>query len=231
VRVNDEYNVPTRMRLVRLKCSRPLTILFIVSAGAVQVRAQEPPPKIPLVAFDIHATLPRFPSEQALADSRGMTLAELPGRGLGLHAAVTVYPVKWRAITFGIGGEVTANRASQTPVEGTVGVRASQEKFLSAAPQISFNFGSGHGWSYLSGGLGVSQWSLIPDGRDEPFPSDTESLKTLNYGGGARWFAKPHLAFSFDFRFYVISFGTPYLGYPGSPRTTLIIIGVGMSVK
>jgi hypothetical protein len=229
--VNDEYNVPTRMRLAGLKHCRSITILFIVSAGAVQARAQEPPPRIPLVAFDLHATMPRFPSEQALADSRDMTLAELPGRGLGLHAAITFYPVKWRALTFGIGGEVTANRASQTPAEGTVGVRASQEKFLSAAPQISFNFGSGRGWSYLSGGLGVSQWSLIPDGRDEPFPSDTEGLKTLNYGGGARWFAKPHLAFSFDFRFYAISAGSPYLGHPGSPRTTLIIIGAGISVK
>src|SRR5215471_17851167 len=189
------------MRLARLKWSFPLSMLFTFF-GACVAGAQEPPPRIPLVAFDLHATIPKFPSEQALADSRDMTLAELPGRGLGLHTAITIYPLKWRALTFGIGGELTANRASQTPSEGAVGVRAAQEKFLSVAPQLSFNFGSGNGWSYLSGGLGVSQWSLIPDGRDEPFPSDTERLKTLNYGGGARWFARPHLAFSFDARFY-----------------------------
>jgi hypothetical protein len=219
------------MRSVRLKRSHPIATLLFVLVGAAHARAQEPPPRIPLLAADLHVTVPRFPSDQPLADSRGMTLAELPGRGFGLHAAVTFYPLKWRAITFGIGGEVTANHASQSPAEGVVGVRAAEEKFLSAAPQISFNFGSGHGWSYLSGGLGISQWSLIPDGRDEPFPSDTEGLKTLNYGGGARWFIKPHLAFSFDVRFYVVSQGTPYLGYPGSPRTTLLIIGAGISVK
>ena len=219
------------MRLVRLKCFRSiLPVSFLLGLGA-HAHAQEPPPRIPLVAVDLHATFPKFPSDQALADSRDMTLAELPGRGLGLQAAVTLYPVKWRAITFGIGGEVTANRASQTPSDSAVGVRASEEKFLSVAPQLSFNFGSGNGWSYISGGLGVSQWSLIPDGRDEPFPSDTENLKTLNYGGGARWFAKPHLAFSFDLRFYVVSAGTPYLGHPGSPRATLLIIGAGISVK
>jgi len=215
----------------RVALTRSLSITILVSMSAGPALAQEPPPRIPIVAVDAHITVPKFPSEQSLADSRGMTLAELPGRGLGLHAAITFYPVKWRAITFGIGGEVTANRASQTPADTTTGVRAAQEKFLSAAPQISFNFGSGKGWSYLSGGLGVSQWSLIPDGRDEPFPSDTERLKTLNYGGGARWFAKPHLAFSFDFRFYAISPGSPYLGYPAPPRTTLIIIGAGVSVK
>ena len=223
--------MPTRMRLGRLTCFCPFAITFIVLSGGAPVLAQEAPPRIPLVAFDAHVTFPNFPVEQALADSRDMTLAELPGHGFGLHAAVTFYPLKWKAITFGIGGEITANRASQTPAEGTTGVRGAEEKFLSAAPQISFNFGSGKGWSYLSGGLGRSQWSVIPDGRDEPFPSDTEGLKTLNYGGGARWFAKPHLAFSFDFRFYAISPGSPYLGHPGSPRTTLLIIGAGISVK
>jgi hypothetical protein len=214
---------------VRLTRFLPATALSILFAGAAN--AQEPPPRIPIVAVDVQVTVPKFPNEQSLADSRGMTLAELPGRGLGVHAAVTVYPIKWRAITFGLGGEVTVNRANQAPSDETTGVRAAQEKFLSASPQLSFNFGSGNGWSYLSAGLGPSQWSLIPEGRDEPFPSDTERLKTLNYGGGARWFAKPHLAFSFDFRFYVISPGAPYLGYPGSPRTTLVIIAAGASFK
>jgi hypothetical protein len=219
------------MRLVRSRCIQPIAFVLWLVAGAASALAQEPPKRIPLVAFDLHVTVPKFPSDQALADSRDMTLAELPGRGLGVHAALTIYPVRWKAVTFGVGGEVTANRASQSPSESTVGVRSSEEKFLAVAPQISFNFGSARGWSYLSGGLGVSQWSLIPAGREEPFPSDTDNLKTLNYGGGARWFAKPHLAFSFDFRFYAISPGTPYLGHPASPRTTLIIIGAGISVK
>jgi len=59
----------------------------------------------------------------------------------------------------------------------------------------------------------------------------------VNYGVGARWFAKPHLAFSFDVRFYQMDPGSPYTdpvtgaSYPAAPRTTLLIIGAGISVK
>ena len=211
-----------------------LILLFIVAA-AVPSGAQEPPPRIPLYVIDVHATLPRFPIEQALVDSRGLdSLAELPGAGLGVQVGAHVYPVRWRFVTFGIGGEVSVNRASvqpPQPPDSSAVLQNTEEKFLSASPQLSFNFGSGHGWSYISGGLGVSQWSLIPEGRDEPFPSDTELLKTLNYGGGARWFAKTHVAFSFDIRYYAISAGPPYLGHPGSPQTTLLIIAAGISLK
>ncbi|HEY7290859.1 MAG TPA: hypothetical protein VH583_13565 [Vicinamibacterales bacterium] len=216
------------MRFARRTSCLSITLLLILSAP---LHAQEPPPLIPLLAFDLHATFPGFPSTQALADSRQLELAELPGRGLGFQAAVHVYPLRWRAITFGIGGELAASRANSTPPEGNDTLRPVHEKFLTASPQLSFNFGSAHGWSYISGGLGVSQWSIIPAGRDEPFASDTERLKTLNYGGGARWFARPHLAFSFDVRFYAISQGPPYLGNPGSPHTTLLVIGAGASFK
>jgi hypothetical protein len=207
-------------------------IALLTGATVSAVQAQEPPPRIPWYVLDFHATVPSFPSDPILADSRGMSLAELPGAGLGLQAGLHFYPLRWRAITFGIGGEVTGNRSRQTPpATSTTQLRGAEEKFLSASPQLSFNFGSGHGWSYLSGGIGVSQWSLIPDGRDEPFPGDTERLKTINYGGGARWFAKPHIAFSFDLRFYAINPGTPYLGNPGSPRARLLVIGAGVSIK
>jgi hypothetical protein len=208
-----------------------VSVLALSSLSIASASAQEPPPRIPWFAVDLHATVPKFPDSQELADSRGMTLSELPGRGLGVQLGVHVYPLRWRAITFGIGGEVTANRATNSaPADATVTVRDAEEKFLSAAPQLSFNFGNGHGWSYLSGGIGVSQWSLIPAGQDA-FPGDSDRLKTINYGGGGRWFAKPHLAFSFDVRFYAINPGPPYLGHPGSPRTTLIIAGAGISVK
>ncbi|HEY6211081.1 MAG TPA: hypothetical protein VIW45_02300 [Vicinamibacterales bacterium] len=195
--------------------------------------AQEPPPKIGPFVLDLHGTVPQFPQDLFLAESRGLTsIAELPGSGLGIQVGLHVYLVKWRAITFGIGGELTAGRSSQTPPEGS-GNAATTERFRSIAPQLSFNFGSGHGWSYISGGIGQSTWFLEPAGQDALAP-DEEYLKTINYGGGARWFAKPHLAFSFDVRFYAINPGTQFyaqLGLPGSPRTTLLIVGAGVSVK
>ncbi len=186
--------------------------------------------------LDLHASVPQFPSDDAqLAASRGMDPAELPGAGLGIQAGAHFYLLKIKAVTFGIGAEFAASRARQTPAASTTTatttLRASEERFSTFSPQLSLNFGTGRGWSYLSGGIGVSNWALVPQGQ-EGFPADSESLKTINYGGGARWFARPHLAFSFDARFYAINPGTPFIaGQLGSPRTTLMIIGVGVSLK
>jgi len=77
----------------------------------------------------------------------------------------------------------------------------------------------------LSGGLGQTTWFLAADDLGE-YPPNSDKLKTLNYGGGARWFIKPHVAFSLDVRFYVISPGFAYI-FPATPRTTLLIIGAG----
>src|SRR5262249_6665190 len=151
---------------------------------------------------DLHANIAQFPSDsQVLADSRGLNVAELPGPGFGGDIGVHVYPLRWRAVTFGIGGQVTVARSRQKPDEGT-GLRAVTARFTSVAPQVSFNFGSGTGWSYVSGGIAGSKWSIVPDGFSSPLAADNDTLKTINYGGGARWFIKRHLAFSFDIRFY-----------------------------
>jgi hypothetical protein len=197
--------------------------------------AQEPPPRIGPFVVDLHGTVPRFPEDVNLAASRPgpsgeLGLADLPGSGLGVQIGLHIYLVKWRAVTFGIGGEFTSGRSTQTPPEGSTSGVATTERFRSLAPQLSFNFGNGNGWSYISGGIGQSVWFLEAAGQDAR-PPDEEYLKTINYGGGARWFAKPHVAFSFDVRLYAINPGTPYLGFPGSPRTTLVVIGAGVSVK
>jgi hypothetical protein len=219
---------------MRCKASRVVLLLLCAFvSGARLVRAQDPPPRIPLVAVDLHGTVPRFPSDDpALAASRNMDLAELPGRGWGAQVGLHIYPLRWRVITFGIGGEVAVGRAANTPSSEDAGttLRPAREVFRTIAPQLSFNFGNGNGWSYLSGGLGGSTWAIVPD-EQQDYPPDSEPLKTINYGGGARWFIKPHLAFSFDVRLYAINPGSPFGGLPGSPRTTLMVIGAGVSVK
>jgi hypothetical protein len=203
-------------------------ILTIVSAPLL--RAQGPPPRIGPIVLDLHGTVPRFPKDDAVALSRGLSPAELPGTGLGAQAAFHLYFFRWRAITFGIGGELVAARAKQTPPSGAPGARPVTEQFRTLGSQLSFNFGSGDGWSYLSGGIGRSNWSIIPADRP-PLTVDDEALKTVNYGGGARWFVRRHVAFSFDVRFYALNPGTPSLGFPASPRITFMAIGAGISVK
>jgi hypothetical protein len=217
---------------------RYLALVCVVAgsmAGARAACAQEPPPPIPRYVIDLHATVPMFPNDvQQLADSRGaphLTLTELPGWGIGAQGGVHLYRFTWKALTVGAGGEVMVARATSTPPESSSAtLRPVEERLVSASPQLSFNFGSGHGWSYLSAGIGRSQWSLHPR-SESPGPADAEVLPTFNYGGGARWFIKRHLAFSFDVRVYEVQPGSAFGTNAGSPRARVLTIGAGVSVK
>jgi hypothetical protein len=215
--------------------TRPLAALLLTGVWlsvAARAVAQEPPPRIPFFAFDLHGTVPRFSHDDQLRQSRDLITTEMPGTGLGLHASANLYLFTWKAVTFGVGGDAAFARAHQgaQPISETVTGRPVTERFMHAAPDLSLNFGTGDGWSYLSGGIGRSIWSIVPDGA-QPLDADRERLETINYGGGARWFVKPHLAFSVDARFYAIYPGTSTEGRPGSPRTTLLIVGAGITLK
>jgi hypothetical protein len=216
-----------------MKALRPAlagALFFILSASA---HAQEPVPKVGPFVVDVHGAFVRLPATTQLADSRGLTsTSELPGSGFGGSVGVHLYFLRWKQLTVGIGGEVVGMRAHNVPPVNTTdaGLLAVTEKFLSASPQLSFNFGGRNGWSYISGGIGLSQWSVVPDDQEVKEP-DIERLKTINYGGGARWFMKPHLAFSFDVRIYSVSAGTPSFGFPSSPRSSITVIGAGISLK
>ena len=215
-----------RLRLASL-------VLLLCLAAAAPAAAQQPPPRIGPFVVDLRASFPKFPNNPQLADSRGLNTTELPGMGIGGALGVHLYLVKWRAITFGIGGEVMAGQSHFKPptANGKTGFGVPvTERFVTASPQLSFNFGTGTGWSYISAGLGRSQWSLVPDGTASTF-ADTQRLRTLNYGGGARWFAKKHLAFNVDVRLYAIDPGQPHLDLPGGPRTTLLVLNSGISIK
>ena len=213
--------------------------------------AQQPPPRIGPFAVDIRLNFPGFPTDSAqLAQSRAIKITDLPGRGMGLEIGGQYYLFKWRGMTIGAGASFLWSSSSSdaldpppkptpppttplppgTPLPPIYTGLGASENFRSFAPQVSFNFGSGAGWSYISGGLGGSVWSLVPGGQ-QPVEADEASLKTINYGGGARWFKKKHIGFTFDVRFYAINPGIPNDGYGLSPRTTLLVIGGGVSLK
>jgi hypothetical protein len=202
--------------------------------------AQEAPPRIGPFVVDLHGIMPKFGDSNDLALSRELSPVELPGLSLGATGGLHVYLPKILGVTVGLGGEALITRAHSDPpgpvVDPNTGVstpspfRPVTETFKSISPQLSLNFGNGNGWSYLSFGIGSSLWSITPDG-ERPRPADEEPIRTLNYGGGARWFIKPHLAFSLDVRLYEIKNGTPTLDLPGSPRTVLLVIGAGISIR
>ena len=215
------------MRLMRSLNLLPILTLF--ASLTAQVSAQDPPPRIGRFVIDGRASVPMFIADGQLAESRGLELVELPGAGLGVDGGAHLYLFAWKAVTVGIGGQLTLGRSHATPLD-LITFRPVTERFTSVTPQLSLNFGNGNGWSYLSGGIGAATWSIVPDGN-LPLPADQLRLRTVNYGGGARWFIKPRLGFTLDVRFHQIDPGTPEFGRPGSPRTTFIIIGAGATLK
>lgn len=202
--------------------------------GGAPAFAQAPPPRIGPWVIDVHGTVPRFPRNDALAASRGLVEGELPKTGLGLHGGAHVYPFSWKAVTFGLGVDITLARAHHgaVPLSDTTTARPVTATLRHVAPQLSLNFGTGDGWSYLSAGMGKTRWTIVPD-AGVSLPPDEEGVRTVNYGGGARWFDTPRLAFSIDVRLYDIDPTSLVSGsiLPTTPRTRMLIIGAGVSFK
>lgn len=106
-------------------------------------------------------------------------------------------------------------------------------------PQLSFNFGSSRGWSYVSAGVGQiavsTATSEFASGSSSTAPlapaqtRETAALQTINFGGGARWFNTEHLAFSFDVRFHKAT-GRTTEGVSTVP-VTLVTASAGLSLK
>ena len=199
-------------------------ILWVPSAARAQTR--EP---IPIFVADIRGSLIHFGTDHEAADARGIPAERLPTSGFGVDVGAHVYPLRFKVITFGFGasfftarGEWHADPTTQPDVPDTI------MRFKAFNPQISLNFGSGRGWSYLSGGIFRSTQSI--DRATDPRQT-SPGIKTINYGGGARWFPKPHVAFSVEGRFYAVNSSPPTATYPGNGRRTFIVLNVGVSIQ
>jgi hypothetical protein len=206
-----------------------LVLLTLCSAGPVFA---QPPEPIGLYVVDARIPLARFKDDAAIADAIAVESENLPTRGLGLAIGAHVYPLRKFGITLGLGGEVVWARDSRTGEpedDATEPLPTVTTRFSSISPQVSLNFGTGEGWSYVSGGLGWA--SLIPERDDQPYTNGGGRARATHYGGGARWFTGPHLAFTFDLRFYTIN-ALPASGtQPAFPRNRLMVISGGVSIK
>lgn len=179
---------------------------------------------------DVRGSLVPFGKNEQLATARQLDPFVTPNLGLGFEAGAHVYVFSWRMITVGLGANIHGSLGDRHPAETDPDPdgQTIRKKLTAVSPQLSFNFGGRNGWSYLSGGLGTSRLSLYSLDQTEPSQRRT---RTLNYGGGARWFVKEHLAFSLDLRFYASKSLKQIGTATGSPRMTTMALSIGASFK
>lgn len=160
--------------------------------------------------------------------------ALVPSRGFGVDAGGHVYAGTLGPARLGFGASVIRTRATAPAVVQFEGSDEREEVigprivalFTAIEPQVSFNFGTRAGWSYLSGGVGmgeVATSAVAQDGSEATL--STGWRRTINLGGGARWFMKPRLGVGFDIRLHRVLRG------PVTPQASSLAVSAGFSVK
>ncbi|MGH7339837.1 MAG: hypothetical protein ACREKH_05040 [Candidatus Rokuibacteriota bacterium] len=131
----------------------------------------------------------------------------VPSRGFGVDVGAHVYLFSLGPSRLGIGLNVIGVRGTATDANATLRM---------VAPQLSFNFGTSDGWSYLSLGAGTARVKGVA----------SASSSAINAGGGARWFLNRHLAVGFDVRMHQIAADGDTMG-----KSTQVSASVGFSLK
>lgn len=200
---------------------------MLLGAAPPAVAQDEP---IGLFVADLRGSFVRFGQQPGLARSHGFRPHATPSIGIGVDAGAHVYPLRWRFVTLGLGAAYHASFGDRgaRPDDVDPDGPTLRKTFRAVSPQLSLNFGGRNGWSYLSGGIGMSRLALFPRDGEQP---DQRLARTLNYGAGARWFVNRRVAFSLDLRFHTLSPREPTDSAPASPRLTLMVLSVGASFR
>ena len=237
------------MRRLTAVCLLGLGVLAGTPASA-QITAPDPPG--PYV-IDVRGATSAIPQDAGFFPPVP-TATLIPSRGYGIDVGAHVYLMRLGSGRLGIGANVLRVRGTASPKAPSSGSTSASTPaprlppttpdvdatLTTVAPQLSFNFGSADGWSYVSAGLGrahmttgSSAFGGEGSGTDlTPARSvDGGTRSSLNVGGGARWFTKRHLAYSFDVRFHIVSAGAEQGTSPATPRTTLVAASVGISLR
>jgi len=212
-----------------------MLVLSAIPAGA------QTPERLPWFTIDAHAATVGLPQAEGWVPVVSAD-TELPGRNWGFSTGATVYPFRLGIITFGAGASVIAGKGSGQSLTITSGSGSNATTRItpvvhtgitSLAPQLSINFGRKLGWSYLSAGLGVSKVTSRADavGSTPAIEVPEAWNSALNFGGGARWFMKPHLGAGFDVRFVKLASRSATATLPAAKRTQVWNISAGISIQ
>jgi hypothetical protein len=207
-----------------------LLLFCVLCCGAVPVAAQVVEPPGPFT-IDVRGAFSTVGRSEDLALPRGLQATELPRRVLGFDVGAHVYPVRG-TVTLGVGASLLRLNGTQNPDPDETGANAAVTSgtftLTGIAPQVSLNFGSSRGWSYVGAGVGLSRLTV---GRAESTLESSPQLLTLNMGGGARWFISEHAAFGFDLRFYRVGAKELAGDYVGNPAVSMFVVSAGLSFK
>ena len=230
-----------------------LRVAFLLATTVSGVAAQDDEP-IGRYVIDVRGSTMNLGRNDELARARRLRANQLPSRGTAIDLGGHFYFLRLGPVTFGLGASILSAAAQQPVVEPTADdptpgfpqftpqdpTQDDEElepiieglpvtsRFTAISPQITFNFGHRNGWSYVGGGLGTSRLNVYPQ---QPTTPVQRGARTLNYGGGARWFLTPNVALSLDLRFFAISPLEQLGEQPGSPRQTLMAANIGVSVR
>jgi hypothetical protein len=210
--------------------ARLLGVAVALGASAAPAPAQVVQPTGGLVV-DLHGSVAIYDQPGQVTGPLGVTAESLPARGLGAAGRVHVYPVRVRGIVVGLGASGLWTRGTATPVdrEGRPTGPSGETVLASLLPEVSLNFGTRDGWSYLGAGAG---WSIYRSRlRAAPETTASPRVRTVSFGAGARWFARPHLAFSFDLRWLALGPQAATADTPARPKTTRLVASAGVSIR
>ena len=222
------------MLIVRSSCAAARTALVVAAVLLVTggvARAQDAPSRIGPLAVDGRFVFASYGPTADQAAAIGYLDTDLPSHGFGFDVGAHWYPVKFGAITLGLGGNMMLSKGHKesTDEKGEPTGNVADTRFRTLASQVSINFGGGYGWSYLSGGIGYSTFAI----SNEWFPGPTSlpRRRTFNYGGGGRWELRKHIAVSLDFRFYKLAAQEATEGLAADPASTRFVLSAGVAFK
>jgi hypothetical protein len=220
----------TARRVTSVRRLFPLTFAALLAAAPAWAQPAPTPPG-PFV-LDVRFAMPSFNKGSALADPIGLRTAQMPGRGWGWDVGVHGYPLRRKRFALGLGAELIRTSGSRAPDpedETAVNDPTIETRFNAVVPQLSLNFGTGRGWSYIGAGLAFINRATGDVEAEVPLGP---RLTGIHYGGGARWFLSKHVAFAFDLRFYRIP-EQPADGtiVPFQPKSRLFLGSAGLSFK
>ena len=183
-----------------------LGLAGVLLGSQVGAQSLTPGPPGPIFVVDVRGATSGIPHSIGLYPDVPDG-GHVPSRGFGYDVGGHIYLFNLAGARVGLGLNVLAVRGTATDATATMNV---------VAPQLSFNFGTSDGWSYVSIGAGTARVQA----------EETGSSSAINAGGGARWFIKRHLGIGFDLRLHRIAGDGDIMG-----DSMTFSASVGFSVK